>query len=111
MKKILAIWAICVFVVVMLWSCTAGAVTLDWDLNTDDTIGYNVYAGTGSGSYTIMEQATTPPYVITVPDGDWYFVVTAYDAAGNESGFSNEVSTNVDTVPPMVPGALRIVTN
>ena len=36
-------------------------------------------------------------------DGDWYFALTAYDNVLNESGYSVEVSTLVDTVPPTSP--------
>jgi hypothetical protein len=32
--------------------------------------------------------------------GTWYFAVTAYDIDGNESDFSNEVSTTINTSGP-----------
>jgi len=95
---------------IVLWGCcSAGAVTLEWDANTDDTVKYRVYAGTSSGDYTVMQEAVEPPLVMDIADGEWYFVVTAVDGADNESGYSNEVSTIIDTIPPMIPGMLRIV--
>ncbi len=110
MIKRLSLWCgLVALSMVMLWGCTAGAVTLDWDLNTDDTVSYNVYVGAASGSYTIVQTTTAPPHTLTLPDGEWFFVVTALDAAGNESGFSNEITTAIDTVPPMIPAFLRIL--
>ncbi len=46
---------------------------------------------------------TTP----TLPNGTWYFVVTAYNTAGLESGYSNEVSKTIATAPEP-PRNLRI---
>ena len=48
-------------------------------------------------------------YTLTgLPDGSWYFAVTAYDINGNESDFSNEVSQTIgtvaDTTPPVISG-------
>ena len=37
-----------------------------------------------------------------------YFVATAYDATGNESGYSNEASIYVDNVAPGAPQGLQI---
>jgi hypothetical protein len=64
--------------------------------------GYKLYYGQSSRTYdfvkTIGDQTT---YAISgLEQGRTYFVtVTAYDASGNESSFSNEVSV---TIPPMV---------
>ena len=42
---------------------------------------------------------------LTLPDGVYYFALTAVDLAGNESGFSNEVMAEISegTVPPPPP--------
>jgi len=112
-KKLSVLGLVLSVMLVLLWGCTAGAVTLEWDANTDDTVGYNVHYGNTSGGYTSFQYVSgidTTTHTITLPDGDWYFVLTAIDEANNESGYSNEVTTNIDTVPPMVPGMLRIVT-
>jgi len=42
-----------------------------------------------------------------LPDGTYYFVITASDNAGNESGRSNEVSTIIDDTAPAPPGGLK----
>lgn len=42
-----------------------------------------------------------------LPDGTYYFVLTASDEAGNESGRSNEVSTIIDDTAPAPPGGFQ----
>lgn len=80
-----------------------GEVTLTWDPATDDTgvTGYNVYSGLSSvsedgGSYTFGSKDvgdTTTYAVDSLSNGvTYYFAVTAYDAAGNQSeNYSLEV--------------------
>jgi hypothetical protein len=83
----------------------AADVNLAWDASTSPNVaGYKVYHGQASGTYNtpvaIGNQTTyTVPGLV---NGTWYFAVTAFDAEGSESGFSNEVSTVIDssTVPP-----------
>jgi hypothetical protein len=81
-------------------------VHLVWDANSEtDLAGYRVYRRTASGSYVFgtgfigtVGVTPTPNYADqAVPDGFYYYVVTAYNAAGEESGPSNEVSTSVPT--------------
>jgi hypothetical protein len=82
-----------------------GSVTLKWSPATDDTAvtGYYVYSGLasvadGGGSYTfgsVDAGASTTYSMDNLSNGlTYYFAVTAYDAAGNESEFySQEVSS------------------
>lgn len=74
-----------------------------------DLSGYIVYYGTASRTYSSMSTGVglagdgstgAPSRIISgLLDGQtYYFGVTAYDATGNESTFSGEVSTTV-TVP------------
>jgi Fibronectin type III domain len=88
----------------------AGQIRLSWERPTTkadgtpltDIAGYKIYYGLASQTYdftkTVGNQTT---YAISglEPGRTYYFTVTAYDASGNESGFSNEVSV---TVPPTV---------
>jgi len=71
-------------------------VTLAWDPNTEpDLAGYRVYVGTSSGVYsapTNVGNVTTYTVTGLQPGRTNYFVGTAYDSTGFESGFSNEVS-------------------
>ena len=81
----------------------AGTITLAWDApttNTDgtpltDLAGYKIYYGPTSGSYTNTLDVgnVTTSVVNNLTDGlTYYFTVSAYNSAGVESSFSNEVS-------------------
>jgi Abnormal spindle-like microcephaly-assoc'd, ASPM-SPD-2-Hydin/Transmembrane protein 131-like N-terminal len=80
----------------------AHSVSLSWTASTSTVVGYNVYRSTVSGGpYTLI---TSAPVAATsysdtaVQAGVTYFyVVTAVDANGNESAFSNEASVTVPT--------------
>jgi hypothetical protein len=82
----------------------AADVTLSWDRNAEPTVvGYRVYYGTSSRSYSdVVNAGTSTTYVVTGLDSDrkYFFAVTAYDTGGNESSFSNEVSWGSDALPP-----------
>ncbi len=79
----------------------SSSATLTWNANTENNLaGYKVYRATASGTYgapitTIVGNVTN--YVATglQVGTTYFFVVTAYDTAGNESGVSNEVSKSV----------------
>jgi len=95
------------------------SVTLQWDAPTTnedgtpltDLGGYKLYWGHETGVYTkSMDVGDVTTYTVSgLPDGLYYFAVTAYDTYGNESDFSNEVSTTLDTVRPGRPGGCRII--
>ncbi len=79
-------------------AATTSSATLTWDPNTDsDLAGYKVYRATASGAYGAA-LATVPAGTVTYQatglsaNTTYFFVITAYDSAGNESLFSNEVS-------------------
>lgn len=81
----------------------ASNVKLAWDPNSEnDLAGYKLHYGLASGSYstTINVGNVTVYTVENLPDGTYFFAVTAYDTSSNESGYSNEVSDLLDTVPP-----------
>lgn len=90
---------------------------LTWNSNTEsDLAGYKVYQGTQAGGpYTKLGEvlpSPTPSYTWSVPpntEATYYFVVTAFDNAGNESGYSNEASTYVDNKAPGAPGGLQVI--
>lgn len=83
---------------------------INWRMSTEsDLSGYIVYYGTASRTYSLMSTSIglsgdgstgIPSKIISgLLDGTtYYFGVTAYDTAGNESTFSGEVSTTI-TVP------------
>jgi hypothetical protein len=77
------------------WAAAAG-ITLQWDANAEpDLAGYKVHHGLGIRSYTThIDVGKTDITTVAglLPNTRYYFAVTAYDAYGNESGYSNEVS-------------------
>jgi hypothetical protein len=73
-----------------------------WNANSDsDLAGYKVYVGTSSGLYMypgspfVIGNVTS--YAMTnLPVGQTYFfALSAYDSAGNESPLSAEVSKSI----------------
>ena len=81
---------------------TTSSVTLTWAPNADsDLAGYKVYRATTSGAYGAT-LATVPAgsvsYMATGLSANttYFFVITAFDNAGNESPFSNEVSIRIN---------------
>ncbi len=77
----------------------AQSVTLEWDPNTEpDLAGYKVYYGTAPRTYgTPITLGKVTTYTVTglTPGTTYYFAVTAYNTAGLESGFSNEVFATI----------------
>ena len=70
-------------------------VSLDWDDNTEaDLAGYNVYRSTGRGYVQIASGVAVSDYVDNTVTNDitYYYLVTAVDAGGYESDYSNEAS-------------------
>jgi hypothetical protein len=103
------------------------ALTLAWHpVDAPDLMGYRIYQAWGrplteeSGYWEYITRATRDTtivmdYIDTLPQNrpliNW-FAVTAVDQAGNESGFSNQVSWPSGPPPsgPLpVPTGLRIV--
>ena len=98
----------------------SGEAVLTWDYPTTnadgtpltDLAGFKAYYGTASGNYSTVIDAIFATCVTTLPcststftvtnlsETTYYFAVTAYDTAGNESDFSNEVSKTISGTPP-----------
>src|SRR5690606_9904612 len=76
-----------------------GYVHLKWDKSTDTKMsGYYLYYGKTSGLYTRRKaEGQVDSYVLEgLSNGEtYYFAVTAHDAAGQESDYSNEVGVIV----------------
>ncbi len=72
----------------------AGEVKLAWDASTDASVtGYKIYYGTATRQYGApINAGLQTSYTVTgLAAGTYYFAVTAYNASGQESGYSNEV--------------------
>src|SRR5882724_7850964 len=89
--------ALMIFVPFM--SAGAGSVNLVWNASPGaEVAGYNVYYGTASQSYSSMIPVGTnvTSTISGLAGGStYYFAVTAVDATGIESDFSNETSSSV----------------
>ncbi len=79
---------------------------LSWNANSEPELaGYKVHYGTSFRTYgTSIDVGKKTTYTVTgLTAGTYYFAVTAVDTAGNETGFSNEVTKTVtggaDTTP------------
>jgi Abnormal spindle-like microcephaly-assoc'd, ASPM-SPD-2-Hydin len=79
---------------------TTYTVNLTWDASSSVVAGYRVYRSTTSGtSYSPLFSSPLNALTFqdsTVTDGDtYYYVVTAVDASGVESTYSNQVTANI----------------
>jgi hypothetical protein len=124
MKKILIILTVLFMTVLFMTAVPAISfadtnVTLSWSANTEnDMAGYRVYRGNQAGGpYTQVgsdvacgpnETACCELVDMGVPDGTYFWVATAYDVAGNESGYSNEVTDTLDSIAPAPPQELNV---
>ena len=114
-RRILSLCVLFIAIFLNAPTVTAGRVTLSWKrptTNTDGTrltnlAGYKIYYGTSPGNYSeIIDVGKATKYTIAdLPDGfTYYFVATAYNTSGYESGYSNEVSKTIPqqySVSPM----------
>jgi hypothetical protein len=76
----------------------AADITLAWEPSTSPNIlGYELYIGNASKTYntSLMLANQTTCTVTGIGNGTWFFAVKAFDVAGNESKFSNEVKVVV----------------
>ncbi|MEP6933705.1 MAG: fibronectin type III domain-containing protein [Nitrospirota bacterium] len=83
-------------------SPSTGNVTLTWTANREsDLAGYKVYVGTTSDTYnfpgSVFVTGNVTSYTVSnLPKNQTYFfAISAYDSAGNESPLSAEVSRSI----------------
>lgn len=85
----------------------AAYIVLNWSASASTNVaGYNVYYGTNSGNYPykINVGSSTSVTISNLPPGITYYLsATAYDALGNESAFSSEISYLLPGVVTMAP--------
>lgn len=80
------------------------SVTLAWDSVAGTGMGYRLYQGTSSRTYTNMVDIAGATNInVTIQRGiTYYFAVTAYNSVGLESQFSAEVSyVDTNSLPPV----------
>jgi hypothetical protein len=78
---------------------TISSATLNWNANTEtDLAGYKIYVGTQSGTYgapIVLGIANTYQITNLTIGTTYFFSITAYDKAGNESPHSSETSKSI----------------
>src|ERR1700676_2741889 len=93
-------------VILLAWACAADAasLTLAWDPDASSVAGYTLYWGTQSGVYpNSVDVGNQTSRQVTGLGNQvrYYFVVKAYDSAGEFSGPSAEVSgVTAGSAPP-----------
>lgn len=117
MKRLFIIFTILLFTAG--FALAESNVTLQWSANTEtDLVGYRLYRGDiAGGPYTQIrsdivadETGVVPTEIIdeNIPDGAYFWVLTAFDTEDNESDYSNEVTVILDSVAPAPPRELNI---
>ena len=80
-------------------TATTNSATLSWVANTEtDLAGYKIYVGTQSGVYgapIVLGRVNTYQVANLVVGTTYFFCITAYDNAGNESLHSAEVTKSI----------------
>lgn len=85
---------------------------LNWEDNTeDDLAGYRVYRSLESGEpYDFVAETEESSYAdCGLESGTYFYVVTAFDQAGNESAYSNEASGTIPEPTPTVEPTETVV--
>lgn len=81
----------------------AAGVSISWNKNSEsDVAGYKIYYGTSARNYQNM--LDVGPFTAAAIDGlssgfTYFFAVTAYDASGNESAYSQEIQAAIPVAP------------
>lgn len=87
------------FIILPAFSSKAANITLAWDASaTTNVVGYNLYYGAASGSYSNQisaGNATTVTISNLVQGTTYYFAATAVDSFAFESDYSAEISTTI----------------
>jgi hypothetical protein len=93
-------------------SAWAGSVTLTWSPSSDPTAAsYNLYYGGASLTYTnVVPLGNVTKGTVTglVSGSQYYFAATTVNAAGLESPFSNEVTTQAQGSAQLVVTAINL---
>jgi hypothetical protein len=131
MKKLFVLTLLFLFVFTGI-AMADNEITIRWDKNTEtDLAGYRLYQSDVSDGQIVdgvsfvaeilpdsglydhgiipdLDPAHDAFTLTSVPDGTWYWILTAFDTSLNESGKSNEVSASVDSTAPGAPVILDI---
>ena len=82
-----------------------------WKLYKSNTIG-GPYIFVTEILFTSIQTEYTATLNVDYPDNaktKYFFVLTAFDTSGNESGYSNEVAKEMDFLAPVAPKSFRVL--
>ncbi|MFZ0131306.1 MAG: MopE-related protein, partial [Desulfobacterales bacterium] len=107
--RVLSLFAIALFFSLTAATGYAADLTVAWDPNSEpDLIGYRIYCGESSGTYTVNHDitstdpgarpATTCKFTGLEEGKKYYFAAVAYSENG-QSGYSQEISYTVPAAP------------
>jgi len=90
------------------WTGTVHGVCLSWVASTSTVVGSNVYRGTTTGGPYVKLTATVTANdffedTTAAVSTTYFYVVTAVDANGNESSYSNQASVTTPATFPSNP--------
>lgn len=111
MRKLSSIIIEFLLIILFFNPLSVSASMLQWGPTTEGVSGYRLYYGTSQGNYTNSKDVGLAiEYSLSnlplVENSTYYFVVRAYNSAG-ESDDSNEISWTVpDSTPPSIPTGL-----
>jgi len=116
MKKLLAFGVCVLFLALLSVGFASGeSIKLVWDPNSEpDLAGYKIYEALVNGGPYALNKDVGNVCELTLdmadkPDGTIYYVATAYDLRGNESGYSVQVFYVVDHTPPQSPVGCKVI--
>lgn len=104
-------WILPVLILVISPIVTADAATLNWDPSSGEVDGYKVYYGTNASSPSkSVDVGNVTKYTLdNLPLAEktqYYFCVTAYNAAGESPPCDPVAYTQQDNTPPAPPKGL-----
>lgn len=117
-KLILKLALVLAFLLIPVLALAGADIELSWDSNSEsDMSHYNMYRSQDNSVPKPWTKLNVDPIVhigegsefytdYAVPDGTYYWYVTAVDDSGNESGPSNVVSKTIDSTAPAPPSGL-----
>jgi PKD repeat protein len=104
-SRLFAAAALFVAAILVATRAFAGSVTLAWDPVTSPALaGYVLHSGPAAGNYTTKIDVgnVTSRAIANLAEGATYhFAVTAYDASGTQSSFSNDVAATIGYSAPV----------
>ena len=92
--------------------CSISIIIIQWRANSENDLkGYKLYFGNRSRFYSaVINVGIDTTYQIEdFTNGNYFFALTAYDSAGNESIYSNEINVYIENNKTINPSTASIL--